>query len=144
LQEYAAFQLLKLSSSACIVFGLYNEEVAAMLGARNRIGLSEQQIDKCIAAWAVLCGDHRRVLDTSEAMEHGSRTRFVQDRRAVILGADAYPGSGTGANSRMSMLACLAHELAHVERFEVGYSRPIDAPDSFIDEAETSLRASFI
>jgi hypothetical protein len=105
--------------------------------------LSEQQIDKCIAAWAVLCGDHPRALDTSEAMEHGSRTRFVQDRQIVMLGADAYPGSGISANSRMSMLACLAHELAHAERFEVGYSRPFDAPDSFIDEAETSLRASF-
>jgi hypothetical protein len=117
--------------------------VAAVLGARNRIGLSEQQIDKCIAAWAVLCGDHPRVLDTSEAMEYGSRTRFVQDRQIVMLGADAYPGSGTSANSRMSMLACLAHELAHVEWFELGYRRPFDAPDSFIDEAETSLRASF-
>jgi len=43
----------------------------------------------------------------------------------------------------MSMLACLAHELAHVERFEAGYNRPFDAPDRFIDEAEASLRASF-
>ncbi len=107
------------------------------------MGLLQQQIDNCIAAWAVLSGGNARVLDTSEAMEHGSRTRFVQDRQVVILGADAYPGSGTSANSRMSMLACLAHELAHVERFEVGYSRPFNAPDNFIDEAETSLRASF-
>jgi len=43
----------------------------------------------------------------------------------------------------MSMQACLAHEIAHAERFEVGYNRPIKFPDSLIDEAETSLRASF-
>lgn len=117
-----------------------------MLGARNQIGLSARQIDHCMAAWAVLCDASDaspRVLDTSEAMEYGSRTRFLQDRNVVILGADAYPGSGVSANSRMSMRACLAHELAHVERFEIGYSRPFDPPDSFIDEAETSLRAAF-
>jgi len=43
----------------------------------------------------------------------------------------------------MSMLACLAHEIAHAERFEIGYDRPFEFPDSLIDEAETSLRASF-
>ncbi len=67
----------------------------------------------------------------------------TEGRHIVMLGADAYPGSGTSANSRMSILACLAHELAHMERSEAGYRRPFDAPDSFIDEAETSLRASF-
>ncbi len=43
----------------------------------------------------------------------------------------------------MSTLACLAHELAHVERFRLGYRRPIDLPDVLLDEAEASLRASF-
>lgn len=44
----------------------------------------------------------------------------------------------------MSILACLSHELAHAERYEVGISRPIELPDVLIDEAETSLHASFI
>jgi len=44
----------------------------------------------------------------------------------------------------MSVLACLAHELAHVERFESGFQRPIEFPDALIDEAETSLHASFM
>lgn len=42
------------------------------------------------------------------------------------------------------MVACLAHEIAHAERFEIGYNRPFDFPDNLIDEAETSLRASFM
>jgi hypothetical protein len=59
----------------------------------------------------------------------------------VHLGADVMPGQAIDANSRMSVLACLAHELGHAERFELGYRRPID---NLIDEAETSLRASFV
>ena len=44
----------------------------------------------------------------------------------------------------MSMMACLAHELAHVLRFEMGFNRPFSPPDSYLDEAETSIFASFI
>jgi hypothetical protein len=44
----------------------------------------------------------------------------------------------------MSVLACLAHELAHAERFELGFQRPNKFPDSLIDESETSLHASFM
>jgi hypothetical protein len=33
--------------------------------------------------------------------------------------------------------------LAHAERFQLGYRRPTDLPDVLLDEAETSLRASF-
>lgn len=44
----------------------------------------------------------------------------------------------------MSMIACLAHELAHADRFELEFRRPIDLPDILIDEAETSLHASFM
>jgi hypothetical protein len=61
----------------------------------------------------------------------------------VYLGADVDPGIGIDANSRMSVFACLAHELAHVERFQAGYRRPVELPDVLIDEAEASLRASF-
>jgi hypothetical protein len=35
------------------------------------------------------------------------------------------------------------HEFAHAERFQMGYRRPTDLPDVLLDEAETSLRASF-
>jgi hypothetical protein len=59
------------------------------------------------------------------------------------LGADAYPGMGQSANSRMSVLACLAHELAHMRRAGRGFRRPLTPPDGFLDEAETSIYASF-
>ncbi len=44
----------------------------------------------------------------------------------------------------MSLLACLAHEFAHAERYLAGYERPVDSPEFLIDEAETSLHASFV
>ncbi len=44
----------------------------------------------------------------------------------------------------MSVSACLAHELAHLLRAEMGFNRPVHAPDSYLDEAETSVFASFI
>lgn len=110
---------------------------------RNRIGLTPAQIEYCRRAWSVLCGDRDFELDVSDAPQGGTRTRFNEGRQLVFLGADAYPGDGLDANSRMSTLACLAHELAHFERFESGYDRPIELPDRLIDEAETCLRASF-
>ncbi|MFL5386270.1 MAG: hypothetical protein ACJ8GN_27450 [Longimicrobiaceae bacterium] len=68
----------------------------------------------------------------------------AKERAAVILGADVVPGTGQTPNARMSMLACLAHELAHAERYDLGYRRPVELPDMLPDEAETSLHASFI
>ncbi|MBJ7294908.1 MAG: hypothetical protein JHC73_00930 [Dolichospermum sp.] len=113
------------------------------LGQRNRNGLTDRQIEYCIEAWQVLCGDEDRILITDEANINSSRTRFVEDRNVVYLGADAYPGNNSSANSRMSVLACLAHELSHMQRFDREYRRPLDMPDILIDEAETSLNASF-
>ncbi len=75
---------------------------------------------------------------------HIASPPFSEDRNAVYLGADVYPGENVDANSRMSMLACLAHELAHAERYELGFQRPITMPEVLIDEAETSLHASFM
>lgn len=115
-----------------------------MLGARNRVGLTDDQIRSCVRVWSVLCGDIPRLLDLSEASRHGSRTRYDERRRVVILGADAYCGSGPSANARMSVQACLAHEFAHLLRAEMGFNRPLDAPDGYLDEAETSIFASFI
>lgn len=114
-----------------------------LTAGRNQYGLQAGQIEYCREAWAVLCGGEHVPLETSEAVQNGSRTRFNEDRNRVILGADAYPGTGVDANSRMSTLACLAHELAHVERYRADYRRPVDLPDVLIDEAETSLRAAF-
>ena len=113
------------------------------LGQRNRNGLTDRQIEYCIEALQVLCGDEDRILITDEANINSSRTRFVEDRNVVYLGADAYPGNNSSANSRMSVLACLAHELSHMQRFDREYRRPLDMPDILIDEAETSLNASF-
>jgi len=87
----------------------------------------------------VLGGDSACTLDIAYAAESGSRTTFHQGQQRVVLGADAYPGVGIAARSRMSMLACLAHALAHARRYLRGYDRPV----GLIDEAETSLDASF-
>ena len=113
------------------------------LGQRNRNGLTDRQIEYCIEAGQVLCGDEDRILITDEANINSYRTRFVEDRNVVYLGADAYPGNNSSANSRMSVLACLAHELSHMQRFDREYRRPLDMPYILIDEAETSLNASF-
>lgn len=110
---------------------------------RNATGLTERQIEYCREAWGILCGDRPVEFDCSTAHENSSKTRFNEDQQKVYLGADAYPGDGADANSRMSTLACLAHELAHAERFKAGYRRPTQLPDVLVDEAETSLRASF-
>jgi hypothetical protein len=114
-----------------------------MLGARNRIGLTEAQIAHCVAAWEYLCIDQPQSLDVSEAFRHGSRTRYDERRGIVILGADAYRGVGESARARMSVLACLAHELGHLQRHQMGFNRPIAPPDGLLDEAEASIHAAF-
>lgn len=115
-----------------------------MLAAgRNQAGLTDKQIEYCVEVWEVLRADRQIALDITEASQNFSRTRFNEDQNTVFLGADAFPGDGVDANSRMSTLACLAHELTHAERFQLGYRRPTDLPDVLLDEAETSLRAAF-
>lgn len=115
-----------------------------ILAGRNQVGLTVEEIERCLLAWKILCGEKERGLVTDEAHQHSSRTRFNETSGKVHLGADVKPGGGIEANSRMSVLACLAHELAHVERFEIGFQRPIGFPDNLIDEAETTLHASFM
>lgn len=114
-----------------------------ILAARNQVGLTAREIEYCVKAWELLCGTRKRGLITLDASNHSSRTRFVQNYNVVLLGADVKPGGGIGANSKMSILACLAHELAHMERYELGFDRPITLPDVLLDEAETSLHASY-
>lgn len=82
-------------------------------------------------------------LDVTQAHQYGSRTTFREADNVVRLGADVQPGDGADANSRMSLLACLAHELAHARRYRLGYNRPTEMPHCLLDEAETSVDASF-
>ncbi len=110
---------------------------------RNSSGLTDKQIDSATNAWNLLCGEIQVPFDTIEASQPFSKTRFNETQYKVFLGADAFPGNGVNASSRLSLLACLAHELAHAERFLAGYRRPFELPDLCIDEAETSLRACF-
>ncbi len=114
-----------------------------MTSGRNQIGLSPNQIEYGQAVWSLLCADQSLQLDTSEATPYASKTRFSEDQNTVFLGADVRPGDGLDAISRLSALACLSHELAHTERFQLGYRRPTQLPDVLLDEAETSLRAAF-
>src|SRR5262245_16955942 len=89
---------------------------------RNQIALTKRQIDNCLEVWSLLDGNSAASLVVTEASSHSSRTRFNEHHRAVYLGAVVMPGSGINPNSRLSMLACLAHELAHAQRFLLGYA----------------------
>jgi hypothetical protein len=114
-----------------------------ILAGRNQTGLTKREVAHCQWAWEALCGDRQIKLVITEATRHSSRTFFRDADQFVYLGADVKPGIGIEANARMSILACLAHELAHAERFELGFQRSVNLPDNLIDEAETSLHASF-
>lgn len=115
-----------------------------ILDGRNKTALTEKQIEICIFAWKALCGKKWKIkLDISEADSNSSKTRYDEKKRKVFLGANVFPGKGSNANSRMSYLACLAHEYSHAMRHQKGYNRPLILPDSHLDEAETSIDASF-
>ena len=101
-----------------------------ILAGRNQVGLTAREIAYCLSAWDVLCGENKRRLVITAAHNHSSRTRFNELDGLVYLGADVKPGIGIEANSRLSILACLAHEMAHVERFEAQLQRPIEFPES--------------
>jgi hypothetical protein len=124
-----------------------------MSGQRNRDALSERDIEICIQVWELLGGPAVCPLTTT-ACETGSRTAFVQrgESSYVRLGADVLPNrnllsvpdSRLSPRARLSLMACLAHELAHAERyFRHGFDRSVEHPDALIDEAETSIHASF-
>lgn len=114
-----------------------------MMSGRGRIGLTERQVEHCLAIWSWLGGDEICALDVSRAQRHESHTVFSEDRNVVFLGADVVPGMGLDARSRLSELACLAHEMSHADRFRRNYQRPLDGPGLLLDEAEASLNASF-
>ena len=112
---------------------------------RNIDGLTDRQIAHCIMAWEILCETVgiSVPLHTERATEHHSQTAYSEHKCAVYLGANVLPGRGISAVERMSMLACLAHEIAHADRHQRGFQRPFTLPDLHLDEAETSIHASF-
>jgi hypothetical protein len=116
------------------------------LEVRNTRALEPDQIDYARLAWEAL-GAPAALLDASEAHGPQTKTRYSEVRRVVILGANVYPAQGAVMTvlSRMSVLACLAHEFAHLERHQrhVIEGRPFSLPDVLLDEAETDLHASF-
>jgi hypothetical protein len=112
---------------------------------RNQQALSDYQVERCRDAWALLTKTEGLAVElvVDRARQPMSRTVFREADGKVYLGADVEPGDGVSAGSRMSNLACLAHELAHAHRFLLGFKRPADEPDMLLDEAEASLHASF-
>ena len=115
------------------------------LWERNHLGLSEREVEHCRLAWTVLTSTVglEVELEVTASTRHYSETVFRESDGKVHLGANVLPGAGTSAIERLSVLACLAHEMAHVDRFQHGFRRPCVLPDLLVDEAETSLHASF-
>lgn len=127
---------------------------------RNRTGLTDRQIEQIVAMWEFITqADENQEtyfdgsiiqgldikLDISKAHEDNSTTAFVESTNTVRIGADAYPtkGSSISANDTMSPLACLCHEYAHAVRFHLGFRRPFRGALMHLDEAETSIHASY-
>jgi hypothetical protein len=65
--------------------------MSIFMGNRNRVGLSERQVEYCTQAWEVLCGNKKKTLKIEDATKDGSNTRFVERSGVVYLGADAFP-----------------------------------------------------
>lgn len=129
---------------------------------RNQQGLTPEQIEQAQLYWCYISEnadedftdptlktdvfDNFSIkLDVSEAHISGSKTRFIENRNIVMLGADAFPNDfAIDANSKMSLLACLCHEFAHAQRYCMGFRRPFRGRDINLDEAETSIHASYM
>jgi len=125
---------------------------------RNTKGLDQESIERVKMIWGYIVdigsGDSLEggalenfsvQLDVSNAHKDNSRTTFSSQTNTIKIGADALPGSNkTCANSRMSVLACLCHELSHAHRYHMGFRRPYEGDTMHLDEAETSIHASYI
>jgi len=114
-----------------------------ILAAETKLGCLRESLSIVKRLGGSCVADKEIELVIANASRHSSRTHFDEVAGRVYLGADVKPGTGIEANARMSILACLAHELAHADRSKSGFFRPIELPDCLIDEAETSLHASF-
>ena len=83
---------------------------------RNTQPLTVLDVESCKIAWAVLTQGACH-LDTSEADQQGSQTRFDPVSNCVFLGADVTPsGSIYSAVDELSFVAGLAHEFTHFQR----------------------------
>lgn len=128
---------------------------------RNIQGLDPVQIDQAKMCWEFISQispeEHNTLeskvltsfsvdFDVSNAAKPRSTTAYVEAKNLVRLGANAFPGTGmvNCANSTMSLLACLCHELSHAQRYHMGFRRPFDGYDNNLDEAETSIHASYM
>lgn len=117
---------------------------------RNQKGLSAVELARCEMVWCVLIDaqdEKFRVepsLDVSHATTDFTVTVYDERTNTVRVGANVLPGLGSEACERLSLTACLAHELAHAQRFFAGMRRSFDFPDSLLDEAETSLWAAHL
>jgi len=113
---------------------------------RNLDALDRRQIENCEHIWSVLLQSEEIFvqLDVSRAGRVGTMTGFNEQETKVYLGANVYEGPGFSANARLSAMACLAHELAHAQRHVHGRGRSKTLPEIFLDEAETSIEASFM
>jgi hypothetical protein len=118
---------------------------ATLCGPRNFQGLDDAQIERCKVAWAFLSSETMSPvqLDISKAKEFNSSTFYDPILKVVFLGSNVYPGEGSFANCRLSYFSCLAHEYTHAQRDSQGLAKPYEWPDLLIDEAETSLGASY-
>ncbi|EHK4786527.1 hypothetical protein [Vibrio parahaemolyticus] len=128
---------------------------------RNQKGLDQAEIDRVNMMWefvsptsttrhetlesSILSG-FEVSLDLSNATVSGSKTVYSETTNTIRVGSDILPGVGPVgcANSLMSALACLCHELSHAHRFHMGFRRPIEGIDVNLDEAETSIHASYM
>lgn len=130
---------------------------------RNITGLTQEQIEHIQVMWEFITqsaeGSEGREtylddkimqgldikIDISKAHENYSTTAFIELTNTVRIGADVYPatGSSISANDTMSPFACLCHEYAHAVRYHLGFRRPFNGALMHLDEAETSIHASY-
>lgn len=117
-----------------------------LFGMRNRSPLRQGHIKECKDKWAVLGGRRRNVRIIFDHSSKKSHTRYDYARKVVFIGTDVLPLPSSMCllpHSQLSILACLAHELAHAERHRMGISRPFDGIGALIEEAEACLHAAF-
>ncbi len=115
-------------------------------GSRNKAPLRQGHIKECKDTWAVLGGRRRGVRLVFDKSSKKFRTRYDYTKKVVYVGTDVLPLPSSMCllpHSQLSILACLAHELAHAERHRMGIDRPFIGVGALIEEAEACLHAAF-
>ncbi|MDR2869451.1 MAG: hypothetical protein LBV04_03280 [Deferribacteraceae bacterium] len=111
---------------------------------RNTQALSQAQIDYCETVWDVLKEGHDFIrLDCTRASQPASLTSYKPDDKTIYVGANVFPAiNTTDPHASLSVLACLAHELAHAERDKLCIRRNMQGIEYYIEEVEACLHAS--